>query len=179
MMSGYLLCKSLAVWNAQRRTDLDQARNILEEGKHAFEVLSKIYARSLNKKNVVENDEMKEFFKQINDEVCGRCYLKTNCWEIYTGRTEQYIKQLFKCAENGEDGYDNNADRRNGFLCENRLAMSSLDVYKRQVILRFRFIISTLRNGPRVKEVFRSVICLFRQFIGGFGLRHFLASGSV
>lgn len=126
LIAGYLMVQSLTIWNQQRKTDLDQAKRILKEGHQAFEVLSQIYHRSLQKKQVVETDEMREFCRQINQEVCSRCYLKTNCWEIYTGRTEQYIKQLFGCAERGEDGYDSDVDRRNGFLCENRLAMSSL-----------------------------------------------------
>lgn len=124
LISTYLMCKALIVWEEGRTTDLDRTRQILVDGKTAFENLSHVYGRNLCKKNVVEIDELKALFKLLNEEVCSGCSTRKNCWEIYSGRTEQYIRNLLSYAEKGEEELMRSADRKNGFLCENREAMS-------------------------------------------------------
>lgn len=123
LISTYLICKALIVWEEGRTTDLDRTRQILSEGRIAFENLSHVYGRNLCRNNVVEADELKALFKLLNEEVCSGCPTKKNCWEIYSGRTEQFIRNLLSYAEKGEEELMRAADRKNGFLCENREAM--------------------------------------------------------
>ena len=123
LLSTYLLCKALIVWEEGRTSDLDRTKQVLTEGRAAFEHLSEVYSRSICKKNVVESDELKELFKLLNEEVCSKCSTKKNCWEIYSGRTEQYIKNLLTYAEQRDEEMMKAADRKNGFLCECREAM--------------------------------------------------------
>lgn len=123
LLSTYLMCKALVVWDEGRTTDIDRTRQILTEGRNAFENLSHVYSRSVCKKNVVETDELKALFRLLNDEVCSKCSTRKNCWDIYSGRTEQYIRSLLSFAEKGDEEQMMAADRKNGFLCENSEAM--------------------------------------------------------
>lgn len=126
LASAWFLCRSLTLWSGKRKNSLDAARSSLAQGEAAFRSLAEIYGRPAGKKTVMDREGYREFFRQIDQEICRRCYQETNCWEIYSGRTEQYLRQLFQCAQSGRDAYDENIDRRNGFLCENRLAMAAL-----------------------------------------------------
>ena len=47
LISTYLMCKALIVWEEGRTTDLDRTRQILVDGKTAFENLSHVYSSQL------------------------------------------------------------------------------------------------------------------------------------
>ena len=123
LVSTYLLCKAVIVWETGRTTDWNAVRSTLMESRAAFENLADIYSRSICAKNIVEPDELKNLFRILNDEVCSKCATRKNCWDIYSGRTEQYIRNLMAYAEAGDETMMKSADRKNGFLCENREAM--------------------------------------------------------
>lgn len=124
LLSTYLLCKAVILWEEERRTDLDRVRHMLGESKKAFENLADVYGRAVCGKQVAEPESLKNLFKMLNEEVCGDCALKKNCWEIYTGRTEQFIKSMLSFAEEGNCEMMKISDRKNGFFCENRESMA-------------------------------------------------------
>ncbi len=118
LLSGYIIGSGAQV-NLNKQI-IERIKHGLMEYSEIFEKLQLTYGRAIERNEPVSLHDYNLLTKNIKDNVCSKCNLMNDCWNIYEGRAKRYMAALVRDSENRMSIEHSGFDEKYGFACKKR-----------------------------------------------------------